>query len=270
MALDFPTSPTNGQIYGNFIWSDAKDAWQAKPITGKVTTSPVAPTAPSNGDEWFNTNDGNLYVYYTDVDGSQWVQVKSDATLSSTLGTRVEALETTKIGLVPLVPSSVTINAGTASVNAVGEISFTGGSTVTINGIQSSNYKFYRIMLDSETVAASDIYLQYKNSGGTLATTSYTNFNISVFTNGVVGGGYAPSATKVVIGRSSGGPGTLITADISNGGTTEIKRYYSTSVDGSFFRIASGYNTTATAYTDLVISTDQNFSGGTLKVYGYN
>lgn len=93
MALDFPSSPTNGQVYGNFIYSTAKGAWQAKPITGKVTTSATAPSTPTNGDEWFNTNDGNLYVYYTDVDGSQWVQVKSDATLSSTLGNRVTSLE---------------------------------------------------------------------------------------------------------------------------------------------------------------------------------
>jgi hypothetical protein len=116
MALDFPSSPTDGQVYDNWIYSSTKGAWEAKPLTaGVATPSPTAPLAPKQGDLWYNTEDGNTYVWYTDVDGSQWVQLKSDATLSSTLGTRVEALETTKIGLVPIMPTSVSVNTGTAS-----------------------------------------------------------------------------------------------------------------------------------------------------------
>lgn len=93
-ALDFPASPTDGQVYGNWIWNAAKGAWKAKPLTAmKATPSDTAPASPQNGDEWLNTVDGCLYVYYTDVDGSQWVQVKNDASFSSTLGPRVDALE---------------------------------------------------------------------------------------------------------------------------------------------------------------------------------
>lgn len=93
-ALDFPASPTDGQVYGNWIWNAAKGAWKAKPLTAmKATPSDTAPLNPANGDEWLNTIDGCLYVYYTDVDGSQWVQVKNDASFSSTLGPRVDAME---------------------------------------------------------------------------------------------------------------------------------------------------------------------------------
>lgn len=93
-ALEFPTSPTDGQVYGNWIWSDAKDAWQAKPITPAVTaTSDTAPLNPKDGDQWLNTVDGCLYIYYVDIDGGQWVQVKNNAALSSTIGPRVDALD---------------------------------------------------------------------------------------------------------------------------------------------------------------------------------
>jgi len=99
MALDFPTSPTDGQVYDNWIYSSTKGAWEAKPLTaGVATPSPTAPLAPKQGDLWYNTEDGNTYVWYTDFDGSQWVQLKSDATLSSTLGTRVDSLEATRPG----------------------------------------------------------------------------------------------------------------------------------------------------------------------------
>ena len=165
-ALDFPASPTNGQVYANWIYSSFKGAWQAKPITGKVTTSAVAPSAPTNGDEWFNTNDGNLYVYYTDVDGSQWVQVKSDATLSSTLGNRVTSLEATPTGLVDITPTSVTVNSGSASVSSTGTISFTGATNVSVNGVFSSAYQNYRILINPTTSSANtSIQLRLRKAG---------------------------------------------------------------------------------------------------------
>ena len=93
-ALDFPASPTDGQVYGNWVYSTSKGAWKAKPmVSAKTVTSDVAPSNPANGDQWLSTLDGTLYIYYVDVDGGQWVQVKNDASFSSTLGPRVDALD---------------------------------------------------------------------------------------------------------------------------------------------------------------------------------
>lgn len=43
-----------------------------------VTVSATAPSTPENGDMWWNSNDGQLYIYYTDADTSQWVIATSD------------------------------------------------------------------------------------------------------------------------------------------------------------------------------------------------
>jgi hypothetical protein len=81
MALDFPASPTDGQVYQNWIYSTDKGAWKAKPLTpAKTLTSDTPPGSPSNGDQWFNTIDGTLYIYVTDVDGSQWVESRAPIT----------------------------------------------------------------------------------------------------------------------------------------------------------------------------------------------
>jgi hypothetical protein len=81
MALDFPASPTDGQIYNNWIYSTAKSAWKAKPLTAiKTVTSDTPPESPSNGDQWFNTLDGTLYIYVTDIDSSQWVESRAPIT----------------------------------------------------------------------------------------------------------------------------------------------------------------------------------------------
>ena len=81
MPLDFPASPTDGQIYGNWVYSTAKGAWKAKPLTpGQAQPSATAPTNPSNGDQWYNTIDGVLYIYYNDGNSSQWVESRSAIT----------------------------------------------------------------------------------------------------------------------------------------------------------------------------------------------
>lgn len=77
-ALDFPSSPTDGQVYNNWIYSSAKGAWKSKPLTAaKTVNSDTPPSNPANGDQWFNTIDSTLYIYYTDADTSQWVESRA-------------------------------------------------------------------------------------------------------------------------------------------------------------------------------------------------
>lgn len=40
---------------------------------GSTTVSDTAPSTPSAGDQWFNSADGSLYIYYNDGSSSQWV-----------------------------------------------------------------------------------------------------------------------------------------------------------------------------------------------------
>lgn len=50
-----------------------------------VSTTVTAPQGAKNGDFWWNNADGNLYIYYTDADSSQWVAVTA-TNLSGTGG----------------------------------------------------------------------------------------------------------------------------------------------------------------------------------------
>ena len=44
-----------------------------------VTVSDSAPSSPSNGDLWFKSDVGELYVYYTDGSSNQWVEASGGA-----------------------------------------------------------------------------------------------------------------------------------------------------------------------------------------------
>lgn len=173
-ALDFPASPTNGQVYGNWVYSTSKGAWQALPIpTGIAAQSPTAPVSPYSGDLWYNTNDGGLYTWYADGDSSQWVEVKSDATLSSTLGTRLEVVESYPAGIAQIIPSNISVDSGTASVDASGLITFSGATSIRMNNIFTSKYKNYKLVFNAGTVSAAATVLGRVRNAGVAKTTSY-------------------------------------------------------------------------------------------------
>ncbi len=108
MALDFPSSPTDGQIYGSYVYNNTIGVWQSKEESATVAvTSPTKPLTANNGDIWYNSSRGIPYVYYDDGTSSQWVEIitsgtpelatKADLTSPSFSGT-VYLPATTSIG----------------------------------------------------------------------------------------------------------------------------------------------------------------------------
>ena len=80
MALNFPNSPTNGQVYtdvstGNrWAWDSANTCWKStSAFTQSITIAASAPGSPVVGQLWWNQDYGRLLVYYNDGDSSQWV-----------------------------------------------------------------------------------------------------------------------------------------------------------------------------------------------------
>ncbi len=61
------------------VYNATTGRWENQQPTGgggaSVTVSDTSPETPEEGDMWFSSITGSLYVYYTDVDGGQWVSV---------------------------------------------------------------------------------------------------------------------------------------------------------------------------------------------------
>src|SRR5262245_42541642 len=80
MALDFPSSGlVNGQVYQGtngiiYTWSAAMGVWLSQGTgSSNASTSPAPPINPGNGQLWWNSDLGRLFIYYNDGNSSQWV-----------------------------------------------------------------------------------------------------------------------------------------------------------------------------------------------------
>lgn len=76
MTLNFPSSPSNGDLYENYIYNSTAGAWQLVSIDNIYTGASISgspPASPESGDMWWDSDDGKLYIYYNDGTSSQWV-----------------------------------------------------------------------------------------------------------------------------------------------------------------------------------------------------
>lgn len=73
MAIDFPNSPTAGDLYtaGGKTWQWNSTFWAAYGTSPVLRTSDTAPVSPNNGDLWYETDTGRFFTY---ID-SAWVEI---------------------------------------------------------------------------------------------------------------------------------------------------------------------------------------------------
>jgi len=100
MAINFPDSPSNGDtqtINGAvYTYNSTTGKWDVSgDNTTSVTVSDTAPSGAVAGDQWFNSTDGSLYVYYNDGSSSQWVGISGPAGAAGSSGSSVTAYANT-------------------------------------------------------------------------------------------------------------------------------------------------------------------------------
>ena len=81
MAITFPNSPSNGDTHtaaNGLVYSYDGEKWTTAAVDSTVATTTISenpPASASAGDLWFDSDNGQLYVYYQDTDSSQWVAI---------------------------------------------------------------------------------------------------------------------------------------------------------------------------------------------------
>ena len=93
-VVNLPDSPADGTtqtVNGiSYTYNSSKGYWTTSSsgtTTIQVTTSDSAPSGPADGDLWYDTDYGGMFVYYADGTSNQWVEVVGTQGAQGTLKT---------------------------------------------------------------------------------------------------------------------------------------------------------------------------------------
>jgi hypothetical protein len=73
VAIDFPASPSvnDTKTVGDTVWSWNGTYWARSANTAKFTASDAAPSSPTLGDLWYESDSGKAFIYYDNT----WVEL---------------------------------------------------------------------------------------------------------------------------------------------------------------------------------------------------
>jgi hypothetical protein len=175
-------------------------------------------------------------------------------------------------GLVSMTPTSIAHSGTSASINADGGVDFTAVTSLSLNGVFTSEMDNY-LVVSSVTVAAGipSLLLQLRASGSDATGTNYTRQSLDIF-------GTTRSAA-----RSTSQSSWTITApdDIAPNGITlhmygpalaqptAVRSVTIYSYDGASIWDQAGTHSLSTSYDGFTISLTSSNITGTIHVFGY-
>ena len=176
-------------------------------------------------------------------------------------------------GLVPVVPTSVAVGSGTATVAANGLITFTTvGTNLSINGCFSSSYSAYKIIYVSANAAAAGVTMRLRVSGTDSSATNYwQNGFFSNASSANAENVYGTSWSLSTTGRTNRSFSGDMIDPFKTSGTFLIgsSAEYTAGTNGGIY-VAANANTAATSYDGFSLIPGGSTMTGTLSIFGYN
>lgn len=180
-------------------------------------------------------------------------------------GTRSLDIANATPGLTPVIPASVSVGSGSATVNANGTITVSSASSLTINTAFPTTYSKFLISTNVTATASGNITFQLCSAGTASAASYthriiYTDYGTSTITS--VGGDNTSNAVLIYsLNRASG---QMNIQDPNQAGTTSWNWL---NAQSSALASSAGYHNVATAYDGIKFSATS--ITGTFNIYGY-
>jgi hypothetical protein len=251
------------------------------------------PTAPTDGDIWIDqdTATNSIPASAFDAKGDLMVGTGPDTYIRQAVGTDGQVLVAdstqadgvvwshtpSRQGLVNIVPTSVSVGSGSASVGANGAVTFTSVSSLSLTGAFSATYTNYKIIGYATRVPSTSGTIDFKlRNAGTDSSASYyggirefdTNASTASWSNGVA------TTDRQIIGYFGGTIPMSFTMEITNPFNAYMSQWnglFNGIIQGARFNggIFSGVHLPTSSYDGFsLIPTDA--MTGVIRVYGYN
>jgi hypothetical protein len=171
-----------------------------------------------------------------------------------------------RAGLAKIVPSSVAVGSGTGSASALGTVTFTGASSVSLNGVFSSTYDNYRYMLNAVPSTSNRAQFRLRASGTDETSANYDlNFTSSSSLNQTLFdfNGTARSAAVCQIVDFFAPQKSAFTLVLASNFLTD-------NAGNPYMQSGGGILKLTTAYDSFSIIASTGTLTGTITVLGYN
>ena len=171
-------------------------------------------------------------------------------------------------GLRMVVPTSVAVGSGSGSANANGFVTFSGASSLSLNGVFSSTYDNYLIMCEFTASGGISLSARMRLAGTDASTATYTR-------QGLIGDTTSALATQTINATSS-----LLAFGSTARNNFKFELFSpalaqrTTGIvynaeQAPALRINTFYHDVATAYDGITFITSAGTFSGTIGVYGY-
>jgi hypothetical protein len=216
------------------------------------------------------------YVY----SGTDWVPLASEVTNLSGYYTKGEIdILDAPTGLKLLVPSSVAVGSGSGSASASGTVTFSGASSVSLNGIFTTTYDNYKIVLSLSAMSAqARVQARLRASGTDASGSDYHTYGIGIDNSMTTKTTNLNSTTSWGFAEGNAADGNLVISsiDLANpfvaAKTKGVEQYAGITSSGSAFAISMNcqlFHNLATSYDGLTIFPASGTISGTINIYGY-
>ena len=179
-----------------------------------------------------------------------------------------------RVGMVAISPTSVAVAGGTQSTSTLGLVTFSGATSLSLNGVFTSTYDAYMIVLQMTGHSANSAsFMRLRASGTDNSAANYT-YSANVITPTTTTRVYQSAQTAAEIEYGAAGFWGMHTYSVTNAavaGHTAVTRQ-STYVGASGMETAQGgfYHNVSTAYDGFTIYPGTGSISGRIQVFAYN
>ena len=174
-------------------------------------------------------------------------------------------------GMHLVTPTSIANSGGSASASG-GAVTFTGVTNVSLNGVFSSTYDNYRVVITSQgSITAQNYLVRYRTAGSDNSTSNYNTTRVDIST-GTVSSNFDTGQTSQNIGVTATANDQLIIGEIFRPNLSALTlsnfQNWGTALT-NILRLTGGYHNATTVFDGLTLFPATGNITGVIRVYGY-
>jgi hypothetical protein len=212
-----------------------------------VATSSSRPTVPFDGQVISETDTDSLKVY----NGTAWVGVG---------------------GLAPVIPTSIAATGGSSSLSGA-TATFTGTSTISLNGIFTATYNAYRIIIEALPSASVNFRGRLRAAGTDNSSNNYAYGapQISYSAGTMTANAFGATDPVIIFGQFTTANTSALFLDIAGAfSSSKATNWSSRMSSAAYTDVCGGQMTVTTSYDGITFFPTSGTFTGTVTAYGYS